>query len=153
MFEIYLILVTCFLLPICYLITHSITYMYHQLKSLKNIPEAKNLMCINNTNILYLANTYINRKRWLDCITMLEFYITQIRTNEIKVIAQYYNCMGLCYQNANIYKIAQQYYLKAYDKTPLEKQILINLANIYKLSGDTENATKIYEKLFSLNKH
>nr|YP_009019518.1 hypothetical protein [Gracilaria salicornia]AHH24486.1 hypothetical protein [Gracilaria salicornia]UAD87538.1 hypothetical protein [Gracilaria salicornia] len=152
MFEIYLILVTCLLLPICYLITNSITYIYYQLKCLKDIQETKNIMCIDNTYILYIANIYIKRKKWLDCIAMLEFYMTKVRVNEAKMLAQYYNYIGLCYQNTNIYKIAQKYYLKAYNKAPLTKQILKNLASIYKLSGDIENANKIHEKLIVLNR-
>nr|YP_010196701.1 hypothetical protein LKZ11_pgp178 [Gracilaria cliftonii]UAD84505.1 hypothetical protein [Gracilaria cliftonii] len=151
MFEIYLILITCFLLPICYLITNNLKYIYNQIETLKNIYNAKNEKQISNKNILYVANTYMNRKKWLDCITMLEFYINQINIDEVKVIAKYYNHIGLCYESTYIYKIAQQYYLKAYNKSPSEKEILKNLANIYKISGNTDNANKINQKLISLN--
>nr|YP_010197517.1 hypothetical protein LK244_pgp176 [Gracilaria flabelliformis subsp. simplex]UAD85933.1 hypothetical protein [Gracilaria flabelliformis subsp. simplex] len=152
MFEIYLILVTCFLLPICFLITNNLIYIYHQLKSLKQIEETANLMNIDNKHILYIAQIYINRKKWLDCITILEFYRKQIKINELIILVQYYNYIGLCYQSINIYKIATKYYLKAYDKAPFIKQTLKNLANIYKLSGDTDNASKIYDQLTNLSK-
>nr|YP_010196291.1 hypothetical protein LKZ37_pgp177 [Gracilaria cearensis]UAD83688.1 hypothetical protein [Gracilaria cearensis] len=151
MFEIYLILATCFLLPICCLITNNLIYIYRQLKSLKDIEETTNIMCIDNKNILYVANIYINRKKWLDCITILEFYMQQTRINEPIILGQYYNYIGLCYQSVNIYKIATQYYLKAYHKAPLTKQTLKNLANIYKLSGDIDSASKINQKLIGLN--
>nr|YP_010195469.1 hypothetical protein LK149_pgp175 [Gracilaria baiana]UAD82866.1 hypothetical protein [Gracilaria baiana] len=153
MFEIYLILATCFLLPICYLITNNLIYIYHQLKSLKNIEETKNIIYVDNKYILYAANIYINRKKWLDCITILELYMKQIRISELTILVKYYNCIGLCYQCANIYKIATQYYLKAYNKAPLIRQNLKNLANIYKLSGDIESASELHQKLIRLNKH
>nr|YP_010197927.1 hypothetical protein LK227_pgp175 [Gracilaria multipartita]UAD86343.1 hypothetical protein [Gracilaria multipartita] len=152
MFEIYLILVTCFLLPICFLITNNLIYIYHHLKSLKQITK-KSMINIDNKDILYVAKIYINRKKWLDCITILEFYMKQIRINELIISAQYYNYIGLCYQSVNIYKIATKYYLKAYNKAPFIKQTLQNLANIYKLSNDTESANKIQNKLTNLNKN
>nr|YP_010197110.1 hypothetical protein LK098_pgp176 [Crassiphycus crassissimus]UAD84914.1 hypothetical protein [Crassiphycus crassissimus]UAD85118.1 hypothetical protein [Crassiphycus crassissimus] len=153
MFEVYLMLITCFLLPICYLITNSLKYIYNQIEILKSIQKTKNKKNIDHKKIIYAANVYMNRKQWIDCITMLEFYINQITVNEVKIKAQYYNYIGLCYQSAYIYKIAQKYYLKAYNKLPLEKEILKNLANIYKISGDIENAQKIDQKLILLNKH
>nr|YP_010198130.1 hypothetical protein LK226_pgp176 [Gracilaria ornata]UAD86546.1 hypothetical protein [Gracilaria ornata] len=153
MFEIYLILVTCFLLPICFLITNNLIYIYHQLKSLKQIEETTNPMNIDNKHILYIAKIYIHRKKWLDCITILEFYMKQIKINEPIILVQYYNYIGLCYQSVNIYKIATKYYLKAYNKAPFIKQTLKNLANIYKLSGDTESASKIYYQLNGLNEN
>ncbi|KAI0556424.1 ycf37 (chloroplast) [Gracilaria domingensis] len=152
MFEIYLILATCFLLPICYLITNNLIYIYHQLKSLKDIEETTNIRCIDNKYILYAAHIYINRKKWLDCITILEFYMKQIRISELTTLVEYYNCIGLCYQYVNIYKTATEYYLKAYNKAPSTKQTLKNLANIYKLSGDIESASKLHQKLTRLNK-
>nr|YP_009510776.1 hypothetical protein [Gracilaria gracilis]AXI96449.1 hypothetical protein [Gracilaria gracilis] len=152
MFEVYLILVTSFLLPICYLITNSIISTYHQIKTIMNI-QKKSIMYIDHKHILYLAKIYIYRKKWLDCITMLEFYMTQIAINETTIIAQSYNYIALCYQSINMYTIAQKYYLKAYQKEPLNKHILNNLANVYKISGDIENADKIDQKLIKLNKY
>nr|YP_010198540.1 hypothetical protein LK037_pgp149 [Gracilaria pacifica]UAD86956.1 hypothetical protein [Gracilaria pacifica] len=151
MFEVYLILVTCFLLPICYLITNSLISIYHQVKTLMNIK--KSTIYINNKNVLYLAKIYIHRKQWLDCITMIEFYMTQIVINETTTIVQYYNYIALCYQSINMYTIAKKYYLKAYQQEPLNKHILKNLANIYKLSGDIENANKTDQKLIELNEY
>nr|UAD87742.1 hypothetical protein [Gracilaria textorii] len=153
MFEIYLILATCLLLPICFLITKNIIYIYYQLKSLKHIEEITNIMSIENKHILYIANVYVNRKKWLDCITILEFYMKQIRINELIILVQCYNYMGLCYQSVNSYKIATKYYLKAYNKAPFIKQTLKNLANIYKLSGDIEKASQIHQKLTNLNEN
>nr|YP_010195878.1 hypothetical protein LK221_pgp177 [Gracilaria bursa-pastoris]UAD83275.1 hypothetical protein [Gracilaria bursa-pastoris] len=153
MFEIYLILVTCFLLPICFLITNNLIYIYHHLKSLKQIEKItnKNMINIDNKHILYLAKIYINRKKWLDCITILEFHMKQIRINKLIISAEYYNYIGLCYQYVNIYKIATKYHLKAYNKAPFIKQTLQYLANIYKISGDIERANEIHNKLTNLN--
>nr|YP_010196083.1 hypothetical protein LK014_pgp180 [Gracilaria caudata]UAD83480.1 hypothetical protein [Gracilaria caudata] len=153
MFEVYLILITCFLLPICYLITNSLKYIYNQIEILKSIQKTKNKKNIHNKHIMSIANIYMNRKQWLDCITMLEFYINQNTIDEIAVKAQYCNCIGLCYQSAYIYKMAQKYYLKAYNKLPFKKEILKNLVNIYKISGDIESANKIDQELILLNKH
>nr|YP_010198716.1 hypothetical protein LK101_pgp176 [Gracilaria tikvahiae]UAD87949.1 hypothetical protein [Gracilaria tikvahiae] len=153
MFEIYLILASCFLLPICFLITNNLMYIYHQLKSLKHIEETTNIISMENKDILYVANIYVNRKKWLDCITILEFYMKQIRINELIFLVQYYNCIGLCYQSVNIYKIAAKYYLKAYNKAPFIKQTLKNLVNVYKLSGDIESASQIHQKLTDLNEN
>nr|YP_010198334.1 hypothetical protein LK148_pgp176 [Gracilaria pachydermatica]UAD86750.1 hypothetical protein [Gracilaria pachydermatica] len=153
MFEIYLILATCFLLSICFLITNNLIYIYHQLKFLKKIEETINIMSIENQHILYIAKIYINRKQWLDCITILEFYMKQVRINELIILVQYYNYIGLCYQSVNIYTIATKYYLKAYNKAPFIKQTLKNLVNIYKLSGDIESASHIHQKLTDLNEN
>nr|YP_009732463.1 hypothetical protein [Gracilaria textorii]QHS70960.1 hypothetical protein [Gracilaria textorii] len=151
MFEIYLILVTCFLLPICFLITNNLIYIYHHLKFVKQIEEKTNMMKIDNKHILYIAKIYINRKKWLDCITILEFHMKQVKINELIILVQYYNYIGSCYQSVNIYKIATKYYLKAYNKAPCIKQTLKNLANIYKLSGDIESTSKINDQLIGLN--
>nr|UAD87131.1 hypothetical protein [Gracilaria pacifica] len=152
MFEVYLILVTCFLLPICYLITNSLISIYDEVKTLMNIRK-KSTMYINNKNVLYIAKIYIHRKQWLDCITMIEFYMIQIVINETTTIVQYYNYIALCYQSIKIYTIAKKYYLKAYQQEPLNKDILKNLANIYKLSGDIESANKTDQQLIELNKY
>nr|UAD84098.1 hypothetical protein [Gracilaria changii] len=151
MFELYLVLITCFLLPTCYLITNSLRYMYNQIETINKIQKINHRTQLNSKKILFLTNIYINRKKWLDCITMLEFYINQIRINKVR--AEYYNYIGLCYESTYMYKIAQKYYLKAYNISPLEKNILKNLANIYKISGDIKNAKKINQRLFLLNKN
>nr|YP_009346939.1 hypothetical protein [Gracilaria firma]APR74474.1 hypothetical protein [Gracilaria firma] len=151
MFELYLVLITCFLLPTCYLITNSLRYIYDQIKTINKIQKINNKTQLNNKKILSLIKIYINRKKWLDCITMLEASINQIPIN--KISAEYYNYIGLCYESANMYKIAQRYYLKAYNISPLEKNILKNLANIYKISGDIKNAKKINQRLILLNKN
>nr|YP_009732200.1 hypothetical protein [Gracilaria spinulosa]QHS70759.1 hypothetical protein [Gracilaria spinulosa] len=153
MFEIYLILATCFLLPICFLITNNIIYIYHHLKFLNQIEEKTNIINTDNKHVLDIAKIYISRKKWLDCITILEFYMKQININELIILVQYYNYIGLCYQSVNIYKIATKYYLKAYNKAPYIKQTLKNLANIYKLSGNIKSASKINDQLTDLNKN
>nr|YP_009510572.1 hypothetical protein [Gracilaria ferox]AXI96245.1 hypothetical protein [Gracilaria ferox] len=153
MFEIYLILATCFLLPICFLITRNIIYIYQQLQSLNDVEKTKDIINIENKHIVYIAKIYINRKKWLDCITLLESYMKKIKINEQTILIQYYNYIGLCYQSIKMYKIAKKYYLQAYNKAPCIKQTLKNLANMYKLSGDTKNASKIYNELTVLNKN
>nr|YP_009731998.1 hypothetical protein [Gracilaria edulis]QHS70568.1 hypothetical protein [Gracilaria edulis]UAD85524.1 hypothetical protein [Gracilaria edulis] len=130
MFELYIIIIICFLLPICYFITNNLKYIYKQANILNNIKKPKDTIYIEHQNIIYIINTYIKRKKWLYCITMLEFYINQSSIDEDKILANYYNYIGLCYQLMDIDKIAKKYYLKAYNKQPNNKEILKNLNNI-----------------------
>nr|YP_009244527.1 hypothetical protein Gchil_118 [Agarophyton chilense]AMK96769.1 hypothetical protein Gchil_118 [Agarophyton chilense]ASP44664.1 hypothetical protein [Agarophyton chilense]UAD84301.1 hypothetical protein [Agarophyton chilense] len=147
MFELYLIILICPLLLICYLITNSLTSIYIQIKVIRNIKEIKRQLYLENDYILYISYLYMKRKKWLCCITMLEFYIDQIKINEIEMIGEFYNCIGLCYQAIEMYKIAKRYYLEACKRTPLQQHILKNLANIYNAVGDIKNANKIYQRI------
>nr|YP_009511185.1 hypothetical protein [Gracilariopsis longissima]AXI97062.1 hypothetical protein [Gracilariopsis longissima]UAD88978.1 hypothetical protein [Gracilariopsis longissima] len=151
MFELYLILVISLLLPICYFITNSLRTLYIQIYILKEILKLNNKHELQKDYILRLARVYIKRKKWLYCMTMLEFYINQ--TQNSRYIAQYYNCIGLCYQYIKSYEIAKTYYLRAYKKEPSIIDIMKNLANIYQICGDKENANKIKKKYLILNEN
>nr|YP_010199324.1 hypothetical protein LK036_pgp183 [Gracilariopsis tenuifrons]UAD89182.1 hypothetical protein [Gracilariopsis tenuifrons] len=151
MFELYLILVISLLLPICYFITNSLRTLYIQIYISKEILKLNNKYTLQKDYILRLAQVYINRKKWLYCTTMLEFYINQ--TENSRYIAEYYNCIGLCYQYIKSYEIAKSYYLKAYNKEPSIIYIIKNLANIYQICGDKENANEIKKKYFLLNEN
>nr|YP_009510980.1 hypothetical protein [Hydropuntia rangiferina]AXI96653.1 hypothetical protein [Hydropuntia rangiferina]UAD87336.1 hypothetical protein [Hydropuntia rangiferina] len=130
MFELYIIILICFLLPVCYFITNNLKYIYKQANILNNIKKLENKIYIEYKDIIYIINTYIKRKKWLHCIAMLEFYLNQSSISENKILANYYNYIGLCYQLIDMYKIAKKYYLKAYNKQPNNKEILKNLNNI-----------------------
>nr|YP_010198919.1 hypothetical protein LK147_pgp172 [Hydropuntia urvillei]UAD88368.1 hypothetical protein [Hydropuntia urvillei] len=130
MFELYIITLICFLLPLCYFITNNIKSIYKQINTLNNIKGKKNKIHVKNEYILYVTKTYISRKKWLHCITMLDFYTEQCKTDDNTIIANYYNYIGLCYQCVHLDKIAKKYYLKAYNKEPISKQALKKLNNI-----------------------
>lgn len=135
------------MLLVCYLITNSLVSIYTQIRVINNIEPIKDKISLGNDYILYITRLYMKRKKWLYCITMLEFYINQIKIHETEITGEYYNCIGSCYQAIKMYKIAKKYYLKAYKRTPSRQHILKNLANIYNTVGDIKNAKKIYQRL------
>nr|YP_009237894.1 photosystem I assembly protein Ycf37 [Gracilariopsis lemaneiformis]YP_009294705.1 hypothetical protein Gch_106 [Gracilariopsis chorda]AJO68351.1 hypothetical protein [Gracilariopsis lemaneiformis]AML79950.1 photosystem I assembly protein Ycf37 [Gracilariopsis lemaneiformis]AOM66965.1 hypothetical protein Gch_106 [Gracilariopsis chorda]UAD88773.1 hypothetical protein [Gracilariopsis chorda] len=151
MFELYLILVISLLIPISYSITNSLRTLYKQAYILQEIFKLNNKHKLPKDYISNLVKVYIKRKKWLDCTTMLEFHINQKQNSQS--IAEYYNYLGLCYQYVKLYEIAKSYYLQAYTKEPSINYIIKNLANIYQICGDKENANKMKNKYLVLNEN
>nr|YP_009295853.1 hypothetical protein Schim_107 [Schimmelmannia schousboei]AOM64788.1 hypothetical protein Schim_107 [Schimmelmannia schousboei] len=141
MFQLYLICAICFLLPICFLISSELYKLIARNIIYWNI----NNKSIKKENILGLANIYIKTKKWLTCILMLEFHLD----NEINF--EYYNCLGFCYQQISLNEKAKFYYLQASYQEPHNIICLQNVAKIYDILNDQQNAIKSYKKILSID--
>nr|YP_009244129.1 hypothetical protein Gele_120 [Gelidium elegans]AMK96371.1 hypothetical protein Gele_120 [Gelidium elegans] len=129
MIIIYLMLI----IPICFFLTKEIkniitslliiqrnTYLLNRSNSLSNIHQEK---------ILSLAQAYISRKQWLNCIIILEEYLNESISN-IDLI-EIYKCIGFCYFSKEFYPLAEDYYKKGLEKFPSNIECLQNLRHIY----------------------
>nr|QCI09081.1 hypothetical protein [Inkyuleea mariana] len=146
--RLYLVLTICFLIPICFLVSVELLNLFRRNILFNRRVEFIQSIQINKEQILALAKVYINKQKWLTCILMLEFYISLNSINN----ANYYNCIGFCYQKILLNKIAKYYYINAMLLSPDSLSILKNVANIYKICGDTDNASKVYDKILQINK-
>nr|YP_009565282.1 hypothetical protein [Gelidium sinicola]QBA96633.1 hypothetical protein [Gelidium sinicola] len=129
MIIIYLVLIV----PICFFLTREIknisiflliaqkkTYLLSKSTSLSNFYEE---------DILSLAQVYISRKQWINCIMLLERYLNE-STNDINLI-EIYKCIGFCYFSKSFYCLAEDYYRKGLEKSPSNIDCLQNLKRIY----------------------
>nr|YP_009244328.1 hypothetical protein Gvag_119 [Gelidium vagum]AMK96570.1 hypothetical protein Gvag_119 [Gelidium vagum] len=129
MIIIYLILI----LPICFFLTQEIKRISKFLLILQKdkyiLSKPISLINIDQKKVLNLAQAYINRKQWLNCIILLEKYLHD-STNSIDII-EIYKCIGFCYLSKNFYYLAENYYKQGLEKCPTDSNCLQNLKNIY----------------------
>nr|YP_009773953.1 conserved hypothetical plastid protein [Caulacanthus okamurae]QIZ74570.1 conserved hypothetical plastid protein [Caulacanthus okamurae] len=140
MLKIYLLCLTCFLLPVCFLITLEIY------KTLKNHIV---VYYSNNSNSLNSTQAYIRQKKWLTCIKILEKNIALQKKSTTK----YYNILGFCYYYINEYQLSEYYYEQVLKQKPNNISILYKLAKVYLLNKKDKDAKNIYQKILKLDKN
>lgn len=129
MITIYLILI----IPICFFLTKDvkniITFLFIIQRSTYLLSKSNSLSHIDQGKILSLAQAYINRKQWLNCIILLEEYLNKSisHTNLIEI----YKCIGFCYLSKDFYQLAEDYYKRGLEKSPSNIECLQKLRNIY----------------------
>nr|YP_009296055.1 hypothetical protein Schiz_107 [Schizymenia dubyi]AOM64990.1 hypothetical protein Schiz_107 [Schizymenia dubyi] len=148
LFQLYLVLIIVFLIPICLFISIGIQKVYYQNILIHSLMSNKNFRTIDIHNSFKIIKTYINIKRWLSCILMLEFFIEQKANN----IEEYYKYLGLCYENIEVNSLAQQYYQRALKIDPKNVFILQHLGKIQKLAGETQKALQTYKVILSIDR-
>ena len=146
MLKLYLITLTCFLAIISFIVTYEIYRIFNDYVIINN-KLSYNQEAVQDD--LYLAKVYMKRKKWLSCIFMLEKGISQ----ENIYIAKNYNILGFCYYNVKQYKCAEQYYKEATKKEPNNTIFLCNLAKIYVLTKQYQNAKKTYQQVIKIDKN
>nr|YP_009397753.1 hypothetical protein [Sonderella linearis]ARW66939.1 hypothetical protein [Sonderella linearis] len=139
LFRSYIVISLLLLLPLSMYLTLELWQIF-QFILFKQINLDKN-------NYLRILNVYIDRKKWLLCISFLEV------SSLFNVIAMDINLMYLayCYRNLNYYNIAEYYYLKAIFYSPCNIIILSNLASMYNLLGRKNDAINLYRQIYSLD--
>ena len=88
--------------------------------------------------IYHLAGDYENAKRYL------------IKAYEIEKIPDVQNLLGLCYYELGNYEQAKAIFLNMHEKTPMNVNILLNIAKCFDKLGDTDKALEYAEKTVDL---
>nr|YP_009546590.1 hypothetical protein [Gelidium kathyanniae]AYO27938.1 hypothetical protein [Gelidium kathyanniae] len=129
MIIIYLILIV----PICFFLTKEIKnisiFLLIAQKQTYLLSKSTSLINFYEKDILSLAQAYISRKQWINCIMLLERYLNEStdNTNLIEI----YKCIGFCYFSKSFYRLAEDYYKKGLEKSPSNFDCLQNLKRIY----------------------
>uniref|UniRef100_UPI003002A63A Ycf37 n=1 Tax=Anunuuluaehu liula TaxID=3049639 RepID=UPI003002A63A len=147
MLKIYLICLITFLFPICLLITREIYKLFKQHIISNRILKQQNSNTIDIYDTLTLAKIYIKQKKWISSILTLEYGINK----DNKIIEKYYNWIGFCYCKTKVYNLSKYYYLQAIQVKPNYISALHNLAEIYKILNDYQNATNTYKKIIQID--
>lgn len=94
MFQLYLVLIILFLVPLCYLATNSILKISTQVLTLSKIKNWQDLKRLEKNDFFYIKNMYIDRRKWLHCILMLEFQAENGENDSEE--SNYPNCIRGC---------------------------------------------------------
>lgn len=149
--TLYLFLVFIFLIPIFLLINSQLLRLIFSFINFKRILVSRKISnkdVLSIDQILTLANIYIQRKQWFECILLLESEIEHDVDN-----LYYYNLTGYCYYSMNLNDLAKLYYLKALALSPSSVMILINLAKVYHLLEEFDNAVDTYRQILFFDKN
>ena len=147
MFQLYLVFIILFLTPICYLAGSQLVKLLvenHLFKSLILLDRNQRL---TKEQVLFLAKIYINKKQWLSCILMLEFYSKIDKPNS----GEYCNSIGFCYQLMNLNRLAKYYYSQAKKISPSNILFLKNLANAYLICNDPQASLSTYKQILEFD--
>nr|YP_009488641.1 Ycf37 [Grateloupia filicina]AWD77363.1 Ycf37 [Grateloupia filicina] len=147
MFQLYLVFIILFLIPICYLVTNEIVKFLFESRLFKFLIPLDRSRKLTKEQVLSLAKIYIRKKQWLSCILMLEFYSKIDNSN----LGEYYNSIGFCYQLINLNILAKDYYDQARASSPSNILFLKNLAKAYGLCNDLQASLSIYEQILELD--
>lgn len=141
----YLICLILFLLVICLLSTVTIyNVISKNIYINKNISQTKNNIQVEK--ILELTKIYMNQKRWLSCILLLE----KNSITKDPFIENYYNIIGFCYYHLKIYTLSEYYYNQAIREQPTNIIILCNLGRVYVKNKKYKQAISVYRKVLQI---
>nr|YP_009295220.1 hypothetical chloroplast RF37 [Dasya binghamiae]AOH77232.1 hypothetical chloroplast RF37 [Dasya binghamiae] len=144
LFYVYMFICLLFLVPLSYLISIELFYIFYSIILCYTNYEVNKL---NQGKFLSFFNLYTKRKQWFLCISMLEFIYHQ--QFFIPVITCKY--LAYCYKNLDYLKLAEYYYLQALSYAPSNIYILQNLVELYKKSNDDIKAEEINNRIVLLN--
>nr|YP_010502367.1 Ycf37 [Grateloupia turuturu]UXC96780.1 Ycf37 [Grateloupia turuturu] len=147
MFQLYLVFIILFLIPICYLVINEIVKLLFENRLFKSLIPLDRSQKLTKEQVLSLAKIYIRKKHWLSCILMLEFYAKIDKFN----LGEYYNSIGFCYQLINSNILAKDYYDQARASSPSNILFLKNLAKVYWLCNDLQASLSTYEQILELD--
>nr|WCH56255.1 hypothetical protein [Hypnea sp.] len=143
MLKIYLVSLILILFGICsiisnevYKISNNYILLYHEKTN-----EYK--------NILKIAQAYINKKKWVSCIVLLEQSTKKGET----FLIDYYNALGYCYCYIKIYTLAEFYYNQTINQDAENIIALCNLGNLYISNKRYKDAYIIYKKVSKLDQY
>nr|WOA02372.1 hypothetical protein [Gloiopeltis furcata] len=145
MLNLYFISLTCLLLPISILITNGLTTLASQYIRINQ--HIKNNHQTHDQKI-NLAKIYIQRKKWLQAIKILE---SSIKDKE-NIFLKHYSYIGSCYLYLKKYKLAEYYYKKALQKDSKNILAMSGLANLYYETKRRKDAKMIYKQILVINK-
>lgn len=148
-FDIYLLLIVCFLCIMCYLIsTDLIISILNNIKLFK-LRDTNKSNTANLLDILGIAKIYILRNQWLSCILMLEYVLLQDKLKENLI--EYYNCLAFCFCKLDIYDKAEKYYILSLKNYPGDINTLYCLANLYTLYNKPIKAREMYQNILRID--
>ena len=144
MLILYLICLIVFLIPICVLTTTQVIHTIQDILPINNLQYKKNYTNYNHD----LAEAYIQRKLWMQCIILLE--------NEIKMNSQtsaHQNLLGLCYLKMHLYESSYYHYTQVLQKDACNLVSLLSIAQIYSMNKQYSKAINTYKKILDIDKH
>nr|YP_008144759.1 Ycf37 [Grateloupia taiwanensis]AGO19947.1 Ycf37 [Grateloupia taiwanensis] len=147
MFQLYLVFIILFLIPLCYLVTNEIVKLLFENRLSKSLIPLGRSQKLTKEQVLSLAKIYIRKKQWLSCILMLEFYAKIDNSN----LGEYYNSIGFCYQLIDFNLLAKDYYSQARAFSPSNILFLKNLAKVYWLCNNLQDSLSTYKQILELD--
>lgn len=148
-FDIYLLLIICFLSVVCYFISVDLLISISGHWNVYQWYHVDIIEFIQSSDIFLMAKIYIFRKQWLSCILMLELALLEQSSN--KYFMEYYSCLAFCFYKLKIYNRSERYYLLYLECNPKHLNTLVCLANIYVSSNQYIKAEIIYERILNID--